>query len=97
MSYSIYGIKFHGSVFHPYSLINMLFLTFHGISAYGLLWGKKWAIDAGIVCGALGIISGIYAMIFSFKHGNLHIEFSIVLLFIFVNSLVNIREKWREM
>ena len=40
MSFSLYGYKYHGPVFHPISLTIVLFMTFHGIAAYGLLWEK---------------------------------------------------------
>jgi hypothetical protein len=94
--FSMYGIKFKGSVFHPISILLIMLGTFKGIVAYGLLWGKRWGAYAGIIFGIIAIACSLGSTIFwSFKE-NFYFDFSFIFLLIFLMELIDIRKSWVE-
>jgi hypothetical protein len=51
---SIFGIHYYGTVLRPLPIFMILIMTCHGIAAFGLLWSKRWGVNAGIACGLIG-------------------------------------------
>lgn len=94
MEFELWGLAFNGSSFHPYSIVLIFLMTLHGVAALGLISGKRWGIDVGIICGILGGICSIAGMGVRFINGTMHFEFSLILQALFVASLFGIRKKW---
>ena len=93
-SYSMYGIRFSGHVFHPISIALIILGTYKGIVAYGLLWGKRWGVKAGIIFALVAIACSLTSTIYWFSKGNFYFDITFVFLFIFLNDLYDIRKQW---
>jgi hypothetical protein len=97
MSFGVFGLKYNGtSVWHPIPLLVTSILTFAGVVAYGLLWGKDWAINAGVVYGILGFSMSIISTIHSISSGNIHISMEPFMLIAFVVALLRRRQEWNN-
>ena len=58
MHYNLFGVSYYGPALRPLPIVMMLVLMIHGVAAYGLLWGKRRAVDIGILCLAFGSSRG---------------------------------------
>jgi len=77
-------------------LYSIMFLA--SVVAYGILWGKKWAIDVGIVYGIIALSTSLYANIegFMMMHDRgFHLSLDPLLLVPFVIILFQKRKEWR--
>ncbi len=94
IKFDLFGLAYKGSAFQPISICLIFLLTFHGVVALGLILGKRWGVDAGIVCGIIGGLCSIAGMIIKHVQGVMHFEFSLPLQVFFIISLSGIRQKW---
>lgn len=78
-------------------LSSLLFLS--SIVAYGILWGKKWAVDLGIIYGSIALATSIYANIQSiigfYSYSGFHISLEPLFLVPFMITLYQKRKEWR--
>ena len=58
--------------------------------------GKRWGIDAAIVCGILGVICGMTTTITALVNDDIHFNFWSIFLIVFIIELLDIRKTWRE-
>ena len=72
MEYGLYGISYYGPALHPLPIAIVMVMTFHGVAAYGLLWGKRWGVDVGIACGLIGAAWSVASMVIAFANGIYH-------------------------
>jgi hypothetical protein len=91
---NIFGLSFAGPTYHPFAILLQSLILFFGVTAYGLLWGKRWGIDAGILCGFLASVISISTTVNALLHSRSYVEFSILLAIPFVIRLFKIRDKW---
>ncbi len=57
----IQDLEHVGSPFAPKALLIESIFLVSGIAGFGLLWGKRWAIDAGLLSGLLHLaMTGLY-------------------------------------
>ena len=77
-------------------LYSIMFLA--SVVAYGILWGKKWAVDLGIVYGIIALFTSLYASIDGLmmrNEGVFHFSLDPLLLIPFVIILLQKRKEWR--
>ncbi len=96
MHYNLFGVSYYGTALSPLPIVMMLVLMIHGAAAYGLLWGKRWAVDIGILCGVIGTMFSIAGMVTAHTRGQMHFEFSIIAQVLFLLILFHVRRKWLE-
>ncbi|KAA0889128.1 hypothetical protein [Oryzomonas rubra] len=96
MRYNLYGVAYYGPVLSPLPIAMTIVLMVHGITAYGLLWGRRWALDMGILCGVIGTMFALAGMAIAHTRGQMHFEFSIIGQVPFLLTLFNVRRKWLE-
>lgn len=95
---SLYGLESNDRT----SIITLTVLALFilkGTAAYGLLFEKDWAIEAGLIDAAVGIIVclfvGVYAM---FRMGAFIASFRLELIFlvVYLIKLLNIQAVWKK-
>ncbi len=97
MTFGVFGLKYRdSSIWHPIPLLVTSIFTYAGIVAYGMLWGKDWAINAGIVYGIIGIGMSIATTINSFASRQVHISIEPFMLIAFVVALSRRRNQWNN-
>lgn len=79
-SYTLFGLSFVGSPFHPMALLIQALILSLAVSAYGLLFGRSWGLKACLATGYLGVaicaFTTLYA-IFVMGSFTLRLEFLI--------------------
>ncbi len=96
MHYNLFGVSYYGPALSPLPIAMMLVLMIHGVAAYGLLWGKRWAVDIGILCGVIGAMFSLTGMVTAYTRGQMHFEFSIIAQVLLLLILFDVRRKWLE-
>lgn len=71
-------------------------LTLSSIVAYGILWGKNWAIKLGLVYGFLATLTSFYATFTTFQSGGFHLSLEPLFLIPFIWTLWNKKRQWDE-
>jgi len=67
--YEIFGWSYEGSPFAPEALFIQGIFLFMGVTAYGLLFGKDWGVNACIANGYIGIgLCGLSMVLTSFTY-----------------------------
>lgn len=96
---SLYGIETN----EPSSIIGialLLMFTLKGITAYGLLKEKSWAVTLGIMDAITGIIFCCFAMIYPFINPqpvtNFTIRLELALLIPYLIKMIRIRSDWEK-
>ena len=74
-------------------------LTLASIVAYGILWGKKWALDLGVIYGIIALATNIYAnvqgIIELYSGRGFNISLELLFLIPFIYTLYQKRNEWR--
>lgn len=92
---SFFGLEFEGSEITPQAAWLAILMTFAGVVAYGILWGRNWAIDAGIAYCTASFGTLLYAGLYDVnEEGNLHLQLEPVLLIPFLVLLILRRSRW---
>ena len=65
-TFEMFGLRHYGSPFHPMALLISAIVLSLAISAYGLLFGKPWGLDACLVTGYVGVAICLATMAYSF-------------------------------
>ena len=71
-------------------------LTLSSIVAYGILWGKEWAVDLGIFYGIVALITSIASMTEGINEIGIRIGAEPLFLIPFLITLYLKRREWRE-
>lgn len=95
----IYGIQ----ASHPYTLTGFLIsilLIYKGTVAYGLWFEQKWAPQAAIIDGIMGIaICIIMMIIIPFTHSNINftIRLELIPLYFYLQKMQKIKPIWKNL
>jgi hypothetical protein len=63
MNYNLFGVSYYGPALSALPIVMMLVLMIHGGAAYGLISGKRWAVDIGILCALTGAMFSLAGML----------------------------------
>lgn len=97
VSVSLFGLEYSGNTsLNPIPIWGLMLMTFAAFVAYGILWGKDWALNAGIVYSLLALGTCAFAIVFRFLSDNIEIPLEPILLIPFLVSLIRRRLAWRE-
>ena len=88
------GLYSSGSPYDPLAIVIEFMVLLFGVTAYGLLWGKKWGINLGLLCGVLGVIIPVSMTIYTYLHSRLFIGLDFIFAIPFLIRLFQIRNKW---
>lgn len=69
-------------------------LTLSAVVAYGILWGKHWALKLGLVYGIIATLTSFYAIFATFQHVGFRLPLDPLLLIPFIWVLWNKRIEW---
>jgi glucan phosphoethanolaminetransferase (alkaline phosphatase superfamily) len=93
---AIYGLNTN----EPYSVVGMtIFAVFilKGVTSYGLVTERNWAIKAGISDAVLGIVICISSMVYAWMNGiNYSFRGELLLLIPYLIKLNKIRSDWEN-
>ncbi len=64
-TYEMFGLRYVGSPFHPMALLISAIILSLSVSAYGLLFGKRWGLKACLATGYGGLIICLGTMAYS--------------------------------
>ena len=96
-AYMIFGLQYQGSPFHPMALFISAIILSLAVSAYGLLFGKPWGLNACLVTGYGGIAICLLTMAYSiFALSTLTIRLELVLQIPYLLKLRRIRPFWLQ-
>ncbi|MDA0120953.1 hypothetical protein [Vibrio sp. T11.5] len=94
LSLDLFGLTNDNSKFNAQlALISGLYMFF-AISAFGLLRGKNWGLNACLGNGYLGIAICLYVMISSFSTDSITIRLEPIIQVIYLWKLYKIKPHW---
>lgn len=91
---SLFGYNYSGPAWHPAPIIAMAIMTFNGIAAYGLLWGRRWGVKAGLICGIVGGLTSISSVFMALLMLSGRFDVTFIVQIFFVRALFRVKEKW---
>jgi hypothetical protein len=92
---SLLGIQYAGTVWSLQAILLLLALLANGATAYGLLWGRRWGVLAGLMTGC-GDVALCVASVVVQGPGGFRLPFEPFLLVPFMVALWRRRAVWRE-
>lgn len=98
-TYDISAFGLSAEATNSYSLLATYLaalLTLSAVVAYGILWGKNWALKLGIVYGIIATLTSFYAMYATFRHGGYNLALDPLFLIPFIWVLWNKRIEWAQ-
>jgi hypothetical protein len=94
VSYEIFGLQYRGSPFHPRALIiSAIFLSL-AVSAYGLLFGKPWGLNACLVTGYGGVAVCLGTTVYSISQGSFNLRLEPLVHVPYLMKLHKIKPLW---
>jgi hypothetical protein len=94
-SYEMFGLRHQGSPFHPMALLISTIILSLAVSAYGLLFGRSWGLNACLVTGYGGVAICLGTMAYSlFSQGSLTIRLELLLQVPYLLKLHKIKPLW---
>ena len=93
-SYEIFGLRHHGSPFHPMALVICAILLSLAVSAYGLLFGRSWGVNACIATGYGGIAICLGTMAYAISQGSFAFRLELVAQVPYLIRLHKIKPLW---
>jgi hypothetical protein len=95
MHFSLFGWSHDGSPYDVMSLLILAYLAASGAAGYGLLWGRPWGWDAGIVVGTIGLVVALASLVNARQpDGSIYIALEPVLQVPYLYTLWRIRHGW---
>lgn len=95
MHFALFGWSHDGSPYDALPLAILVYLAASGATAYGLLWGKSWGWDAGIVVGLIGVVAALASLLHARQpDGSIYISLEPALQIPFLYVLWRIRDGW---
>ena len=95
-SYTIFGLSFVGSPFHPMALLIQAILLALAASAYGLLFGRAWGLKACLATGYLGVVLCVLTTLYSiFVVGSFTLRLELLIQIPYLMRLHDMRPHWR--
>ena len=74
-------------------VMNLIFIAF-GVSAYGLLFGKDWGVNACLATGYIGVFIAIVTMLLSIASGFYVLRLEPLVQIPYIIKLHQIRDNW---
>ena len=97
VSFTFFGLSYEGTTsLHPIAIAVTLIATLSAIVAYGILWGKDWAPQLGIIYGWIGLATCGIAFFLNLQAGTLYIPLEPILLIPFIISLGKKKKEWLD-
>lgn len=93
-SYEVFGLRYHGSPFHPMALVISAILVSLAVSAYGLLFGKPWGVNACLVTGYGGVAICLLTMVYSLSQGTFNLRLELLVHIPYLRKLHQIKPLW---
>lgn len=72
----------------------MTLLLGFSLSAYGLLWAKRWGLAAGLASGLIGLAVVVVGSVIRLRAGAVHLPFEPIIQVPFIVSLLRRRRRW---
>lgn len=95
-SYEIFGLQHRGSPLHPLALlISALFVSL-AVSAYGLLFGKPWGVDACMATGFVGVALCLGTSVYSIFQGAPNLRLELLVQVPYLLKLRKIKPLWQS-
>jgi hypothetical protein len=95
-NYAMFGLSFRGSPFHPMALLISAIILSLAISAYGLLFGRSWGLNACLGTGYLGVAICFFSTCYGiFALGILSIRLELLVQVPYLMRLHQIRPHWQ--
>ena len=88
---TFYGIHYTTDRIDALAALLLLGLMGAGTAGFGLLWGKSWGIEAGLITGGVGLVLSLWSL---FLRDGSGLPLEPFLLIPFVIALWNRRVKW---
>lgn len=90
---SLFGLSYYGPPMSGWALLIAGLYVFLGVSAFGLLIGYDWGLDACIANGLVGAAVCIIVMVMS---GFSNIRLELIIQLFYLHRLFAIRPRWRS-
>lgn len=94
-SFNIFGFSFNGT-FNLEGVTALLISLFSGIVAFGLLWGKDWAVQAAIGLCIAELLLSMVMLFVVMNRGYMSLHFEFLLLIPFCYKMFKIADAWEE-
>ena len=93
---SAFGLEVTESTKEPFLAFYIsALLSLSAAVAYGILWGKNWAIDVGIAYGVLAALTSLCSMLLpGLRESGTHISIEAFILIPFIWCLAKKRREW---
>ena len=92
---SLYGFETNEALSIPGVVITLLF-ALKGITSYGLLTEKDWAIKVGIADAVLGIVLCTASMVYVIINAGFTLRLELLLLIPYLNKMLKIKGQWEN-
>jgi hypothetical protein len=93
-SYEIFGLRYHGSPLHPMALAICAIILSLAVSAYGLLFGKSWGLNACLATGYGGVVICLGTMAYSISQGSFTLRLELLVHALYLIRLHKIKPLW---
>jgi hypothetical protein len=94
MSLTLFGFSHQGPALDAQSLIIAALMAANGVAAFGLISGRSWGVEGGILVGVAGLVM-VIASIFVSDAPGLHIPLEPLFQIPFIWTLIGLRTKWQ--
>jgi hypothetical protein len=96
ISMMMFGLEYEGTSLNPTAVWITIISTMAALVAYGILWGKDWAIKLGVPYAYLAFITSIIGFMLSRGLGGFTVPFEPFLLIFFIIALNKNTEAWNN-
>ena len=93
-SYEIFGLRYRGSPFHPMALIICAIILSLAVSAYGLLFGRSWGLNACLATGYGGVVVCVGTMAYAISQGSFTLRLELLAQVPYLIRLHKIKPLW---
>lgn len=93
-SYEMFGLQYRGSPFHPMALLISAIILSLAVSAYGLLFGKSWGLNACLVTGYGGVAICLGTMVYAISQGSFNLRLEPLVHIPYLMKLHKIKPLW---
>jgi len=97
VSFTLFGLSYAGaSSLHPIAMAVTSIATLSATVAYGILWGKDWAPQLGIIYGWIGLATCAFAFAWNLNNGTVRFSLEPALLIPFMITLSKKKKEWMD-
>ena len=92
----MFGLESQGPTLQPSAIAITIISILAALVAYGILWGKDWAINLGIIYGYIGIATCVASFFIRLNTGGIYIALEPLILIPFIITLKKNKMRWDE-